>query len=89
MTSPMTKDYRLTHQLLWFVMAKSIGCIDEQIADKKLNHLEDYFCANIYEDANYNLENNINQDLFLEQSLLCSIIGYEEFYNRRHRDFSV
>ena len=27
----------------------------------------------------YNLINNNNQDLFIEQLLLCSIIGYEEF----------
>ncbi len=79
MTSPKSKDYRLTHQLLWFLIAKNIGCINEKIANKKLNYFEDYFCANIYEDANYNLINNINQDLFLEQLLLCSIIGYEEF----------
>jgi hypothetical protein len=75
----MTKDYRLTHQLLWFLIAKNIDCIHEKLANKKLNDFEDYFCANIYEDAKYNLLNNINQDLFLEQLLLCSIIGYEEF----------
>ncbi len=79
MTSPMSTDYRLTHQLLWFLVAKSIGCIDRDLANKKLNYLEDYFCANIYEDAKFNLLNNINQDLFLEQSLLCSIVGYEDF----------
>jgi len=79
MTSSMTKDYRLTHQLLWFLIAKTIGCIDENLPNKKLNYYEDYFCANIYEDAKYNLFNNINQDLFIEQLLLCSIIGYEEF----------
>lgn len=79
MTSPKTKDYRLTHQLLWFVIGKTIGCIEKDLADKNLHSLEDYFCANIYHDAHDNLKNNINQDLFLEQVLLCSIIGYEEF----------
>lgn len=47
--------------------------------DKNLQIYEDYYCANIYADARYNLQNNINQDLFLEQLLLCSMIGYEEF----------
>jgi hypothetical protein len=79
MTSPLGKDYSLTHQLLWFLIAKNIGCITEHLANRKLDYFEDYFCANIYEDAQYNLHNNINQDLFLEQLLLCSIIGYKEF----------
>ncbi|CAF1487486.1 unnamed protein product [Rotaria sordida] len=79
MTSPMSQNYRLTHQLLWFLIAKNIDCIHDDIANKNLNHFEDYFCANIYEDARMNLFHNINQDLFLEQLLLCSIIGYEEF----------
>ena len=79
MTSPMSKNYRLTHQLLWFLIAKNIGCINQDLANQNLIYLEDYFCTNIYEDAKYNLIDNINQDLFLEQLLLCSIIGYEEF----------
>ncbi len=79
MTSLKTKDYRLTHQLLWFLIAKNIGCIDENLANKKFHYFENYFCANIYQDAKYNLYNNINQDLFLEQLLLCSISGYEDF----------
>jgi hypothetical protein len=79
MTSSMTKDYRLTHQLLWFIIAKNIGCINQSHANERLHHLEDYFCANIYQDAKFNLYNNINQDLFLEQLLLCSILGYEDF----------
>lgn len=79
MTSSNTKDYRLTHQLLWFLVGKTIGCIEKDLANRHLHSLEDYFCANIYHDAQYNLVNSINQDLFLEQLLLCSIIGYEDF----------
>ena len=83
MTSRMTKDYRLTHQLLWVLIAKNMGCIDTRllsnITNKNYNYFENYFCANIYEDAKLNLINNTNQDLFLEQLLLCSITGYEEF----------
>jgi hypothetical protein len=83
MTSSMTKDYRLTHQLLWFLIAKNIGCIDNRsiskLANKNLKYLEDRYCTNIYQDAELNLLNNDNQDLFLEQLLLCSMIGYEEF----------
>lgn len=74
MTSLQTKDYRLTHQLLWFLIGKTIGCIQSN-----LHPFEDYFCANIYHDAHENLKYNINQDLFLEQLLLCSIIGYKDF----------
>ena len=83
MTSPMSTDYRLTHQLLWFLVAKNIGCIDNRsisnLANKHLKYLEDRYCSNIYHDAQINFESDDNQDLFLEQLLLCSIIGYEEF----------
>lgn len=83
MTKSMTKDYCLTHQLLWFLTAKNIGCIDNRtisnLANKNLKNLERYYCTNIYQDAKENFEKNFNQDLFLEQLLLCSIIGYEEF----------
>ncbi|CAF4861078.1 unnamed protein product, partial [Rotaria sp. Silwood1] len=79
MTSPSGQNYVITHQLVWFLIAKNIGCINRYIANKNLNHLEDYFCANIYEDAKNNIINNFNQDLFLEQLLLCSMIGYEDF----------
>ncbi|CAF2803049.1 unnamed protein product [Rotaria sp. Silwood2] len=79
MTSPKEEDYRITHQLLWFLIAKNIGCIHQEAANKKFNDLEDYFCANIYDDAKTNLHNNFNQDLFIEQVLLCSMIGYEDF----------
>lgn len=83
MTTKMTKDYLLTHQLLWFMTAKTIGCIDNrtisEIANKHLKNLELHYCSNIYHDAEMNINENFNQDLFLEQLLLCSIIGYDEF----------
>ncbi|UJR33015.1 hypothetical protein I4U23_020475 [Adineta vaga] len=83
MTSVNSADYRLTHQLLWFLIAKNIGCIDHRpisdLASKSLKQLEDRYCSNIYQDAQTNLIENENQDLFLEQVLLCSMIGYEEF----------
>ena len=78
MTSPRSDGYRLTHQLLWFLVAKTLGCVTKS-SEKNLRFLEDRFCANIYRDAQLNLAKNENQDLFLEQILLCSIIGYEEF----------
>lgn len=83
MTSPSATDYRLTHQLLWFLVSKNIGCIDNRtisdVANKHLRYLEDRYCANIYHDAQANFDADENEDLFLEQILLCSIIGYEEF----------
>ncbi|CAF1307899.1 unnamed protein product [Adineta steineri] len=83
MTSSLSKDYRLTHQLLWFLIAKNIGCIDNRpvsnLANKNFKSLEDRYCSNIYQDAKINFNNNDNQDLFLEEVLLCSILGYEEF----------
>lgn len=83
MTAPGGTDYRLTHQLLWFLVAKSIGCLDHRTvsdrANKKLRYLEDRFCSNIYQDATANIDNSDNQDLLLEEMLLCAIVGFEEF----------
>ena len=74
MTASKTRDYRLTHQLLWILAAKKTQCLK-----KKAYYYEEYFCANIYADAKYNLTNNGNQDLFIEELLLCSMIGFEDF----------
>ncbi|CAF3485185.1 unnamed protein product [Rotaria socialis] len=52
---------------------------DEDKSNKCFAELLNYFCANIYQDAKINLLNNINQDLFIEQLLPCSIVGYEDF----------
>ena len=83
MIAPRGKDYRVTHQLLWFLTAQSIGCLDNRSvstsAKRRFHSLADRFCANIYEDAKTNFERDENQDLLLEQILLCSIAGYEEF----------
>ncbi|CAF0776339.1 unnamed protein product [Didymodactylos carnosus] len=83
MTIDNGQDYKLTHQLLWFILAKSIGCLDNRkssaLANKHLEYIEDKFCSNIYRDAVTNKKQGRNQDLFLEQILLCSILGYEDF----------
>lgn len=83
MTQPKQKNYVLTHQLLWFIVAETIGCFEKKnvsmAAKENLIRLEDQFCSNIFEDATRNIENNENQDLFLEQVLLCSIVGFRQF----------
>lgn len=83
MTTEMTTGYRLTHQLLWFLVAKNIGCLDNRsvsnAANKNFKYIEDRYCTNIYDDAKLNRENNDGQDLFLEELVLCSMIGYEDF----------
>ena len=78
MTARMTSSYRLTHQLLWLLIAQDVHCQNVDLVSNR-SYLEDFFCANIYGDANFNINNHICQDLFLEQLLLCSVIGYEEF----------
>ena len=75
MTSNSTTSYRLTHQLLWILIAKNMNCANI----RSLIQIEHYFCANIYADATFNLINKTNEDLFLEQLLLCAIDGFDEF----------
>lgn len=85
--------YGITHQLLYTMLAEQSGCFD--ILNSKLlqlpnrsvsvEHLRAEFCVNnFYETSSSVLMQNgiINaqlHDLFLQQELVCAMLGYVEF----------
>ena len=90
--------YTPTHQVLYFLFGLQEGC--ENAFDKKFqetglnNHGVQSFlrelCENILQSADELWHNRnlleIEQDLFLEQTLVCSLAGYEDFLNKRYLD---
>ena len=90
--------YTPTHQVLYFLFGLREGC--EKTFEKKFqetglnNHgVRDFFrelCENILQSADKLWHNRnllqIEQDLFMEQTLVCSLAGYEDFLNERYLD---
>ena len=95
MTNSKTKRYGNTHQILYFLLGDQTGCrhiVEKEfqkfwVYRKKKNVLNvDNFleqkCQQILVEMNALKENvvaNGDTDLFLEQGLVCGILGYEEF----------
>ena len=98
MTSDDLKGYGNTHQILYFLFGYQTGCrtiIEKKFPKfcgflKKCNILNvDKFlerkCGQILVEMNQLKENvviNGDTDLFMEQGLVCSILGYEDFLDR-------
>jgi len=90
MTKPGQAKYSITHQLLFFIVAEKNGCLENM--DELLNEavgvttkgLERQLCGRIYsemlQEARGGQVPTLHQDLFLEQNLLCGVIGFEEFF---------
>ncbi|XP_053375176.1 UPF0764 protein C16orf89 homolog isoform X2 [Mercenaria mercenaria] len=86
MTTDETSDYFITHQLLYFIMVEHVGCKDqfEKFAGgHKLRSIQKDFCDKIYEESKHlSREGDVRQhrkDLFLEQTVLCGPLGFEDF----------
>uniref|UniRef100_A0A0B6Y0C2 Saposin B-type domain-containing protein n=1 Tax=Arion vulgaris TaxID=1028688 RepID=A0A0B6Y0C2_9EUPU len=95
MTQPGTSEYFLTHQLLYFIFVENAGCVkqaEEQLLKINVEHLsfretQKRLCKSILAEA---LEedkdghvNVIREDLFIEQGMLCGVIGFEEFLTKK------
>ncbi|XP_046576820.1 UPF0764 protein C16orf89 homolog isoform X2 [Haliotis rubra] len=91
-----TKRYTITHQLLYFIVVEHTGC-DEKLSEQSsslsasgIREIEDRFCQKIYKEASILAkEGSVNigsQDLFLEQSVLCGSLGYENFFKPGYID---
>ncbi|ESO95304.1 hypothetical protein LOTGIDRAFT_160424 [Lottia gigantea] len=86
MTQENTRAYFITHQLLYFILSQHLGCknaFEKYESSEKPGEVLNRFCKHIYKEST-NLENNQQvaenqQDLFLEQSLLCGTLGFEDF----------
>jgi len=89
MTQENTADYSITHKLLYFILGEKMGCteiLNTKLSDRGLSSVkttERQQCSHIFAEAEQNVINgNVlesKQDLFLEQSLLCGMVGFQEF----------
>ncbi|XP_027695519.1 UPF0764 protein C16orf89 homolog isoform X1 [Vombatus ursinus] len=84
MTKPGCMGYTLSHQLLYFLIAKMKGCSDGLFLQSK--YYMDILCANMMA-LNLEIEQVgfpfLNQDLFMENIMFCGISGYSDFYKPR------
>jgi len=90
MTRPNQASYSITHQLLYFIMAEKNGCLkvlDAALARRQLGSVKEFerqLCGHIYSEVRREVKDGavaqLKQDLFLEQNVLCGVIGFAEFF---------
>ncbi|KAM9584054.1 UPF0764 protein C16orf89 homolog [Trichechus inunguis] len=84
MTRAGCSGYCLSHQLLYFLSARMMGCTKGLFLQSQ--HYMDLFCANMM-DLNRRAEAagyaNPTQDIFMENIMLCGIGGFIDFYKLR------
>ncbi|XP_006874974.1 PREDICTED: UPF0764 protein C16orf89 homolog [Chrysochloris asiatica] len=81
MTRTGCSGYSLSHQLIYFLFARMIGCTKGPFQQNQ--HYMDLFCANMM-----NLNQRVEvarypyptQDLFMENIMLCGFGGFVDFY---------
>ncbi|XP_055991105.1 UPF0764 protein C16orf89 homolog [Sorex fumeus] len=84
MTRPGCTGYALSHQLLFFLMARMMGCTAGVFGHSQ--HYMDRFCANMLL-VNRRVEAGgyppIARDIFCENIMFCGISGFLDFYKPR------
>lgn len=77
--------YAITHQLLYFIVVENVGCtsaLENEIHGDKVWDIQRRFCGRIYKEASKLVSSRQvfeRRDLFLEQSVLCGSLGFEDF----------
>lgn len=89
MTSSGTARYAITHQLLYFIVMEKVGCtsqVEKFNNGEKILDIQKRFCSKIYQEASdLASSGNVritNRDLFLEQTVLCGTLGFEDFMRK-------
>ncbi|XP_011374744.1 UPF0764 protein C16orf89 homolog isoform X2 [Pteropus vampyrus] len=84
MTKPGCSGYCLSHQLLFFLLARMKGCTRGLF--RQSQHYMNLFCANMM-DLNWRAEAigyaYPTRDIFTENILFCGISGFSDFYKLR------
>ncbi|CAH1273020.1 C16orf89 [Branchiostoma lanceolatum] len=90
MTSPSYTGYWLTHELFYLEVGERAGCLDQlevRAAEtgkrRGVIGMTSLYCANILREARKIAGDGFlesGQDLFIEQALLCGLIGYRDFF---------
>lgn len=93
-TQKYVDGYTPTHQVLYFLFGLSESCgdvIKEKFQETGFNDTQEFLlelCENIFQTARQLWEDNNllenEKDLFMEQALVCSLAGYEDFLNERY-----
>jgi len=94
MTEDGMSGYSVTHQVLFFLMGQQIDCDVELsllLPDMSLNNFYQHRCDRIYSEAEWKVADwkkdpslqdkytDFYQDLFLEQGVICGVLGYDRF----------
>lgn len=83
------RGYRLTHEVLYLVFGHSFGCenaIEQHTnaSQVSLDQFESVLCSNVLASAIKSYETGLEagrgEDLFMEQLLVCSLLGFKDFY---------
>ncbi|XP_067859213.1 UPF0764 protein C16orf89 homolog [Heptranchias perlo] len=93
MTALNCPDYSLSHQLLYFIIAEHKRCSSivgaQHMESKASLFIQDYkkiFCSNMMR-RNLEIEDNdfpfYLRDLFMENIMLCGLVGFSDFYKAR------
>ncbi|XP_041605761.1 UPF0764 protein C16orf89 homolog isoform X3 [Vulpes lagopus] len=84
MTKPGYSGYGLSHQLLFFLLARMKGCTEGLF--RQSQHYMNLFCANMM-DLNWRAEAigyaYSTRDIFMENIMFCGISGFLDFYKLR------
>ncbi|XP_051995531.1 UPF0764 protein C16orf89 homolog isoform X2 [Xyrauchen texanus] len=82
--------YSLSHQLLYFMIGKMKGCSRMLKGDMRLSrvnitveHYQRIFCSNMMKSNQDIFRNGLPgqmQDIFIENILLCGLVGFSDFY---------
>ncbi|XP_076452208.1 UPF0764 protein C16orf89 homolog [Babylonia areolata] len=85
MTDKGRCKYSITHQLLYFSFIEKQGCTQrvEASMKAKVADTQERMCGSIYNEAASEVKDekvdDVFQDLFLEQVLVCGTLGFENF----------
>ncbi|MEE6498457.1 hypothetical protein FKM82_003108 [Ascaphus truei] len=85
MTKSGYTDYLLSHQLLYFIVGKMKGCT-RNLFTQDAPYYTNMFCANMMKknvEIEYNGFPKLQQDLFMENIMLCGLSGFLDFYKLR------
>lgn len=72
--------YHMTHKLLYYILTQRKGCLNYY--QKPFHTLATHFCQQIWNEMNLYISVPLDyrlRDLFLEQILLCSFVGFVDF----------
>ena len=82
------RGYRLTHEILYFILGYTYGCdnvMKEHVSDSQvsLEHIISVLCSNVFTSAVKKYETGLktghDEDLFMEQIIVCSLLGFKNF----------